>query len=105
MRQLFFSFYFLLSGIAIFSQNNLFSLQIITDDKPSVHGFSYWQQLKVVSKDTSFTYQLHSSTPDVISNLKPGIYKIAVSSVFNHYISKKIELHKKTAPLKFSGLN
>lgn len=88
-----------------FSQNNLFSLQIKTDDKPSLHGFSYWQQIKVVSKDTSFTYRLHTANPDVISNLKPGTYKVAVFSIFNHHISKKTELNKKTPLLKFTGVN
>lgn len=88
----------------LFSQSGELSLQIKTDDKPSLHGFSYWQQIKVVSKDTSFTYKLHTGNPDVIKGLKTGAYKIAVASVFNHYISKKIELTGKTPLLKFTGL-
>ena len=89
----------------LFSQSNNYSLQIKTDDKPSLHGFSYWQQIKVVSKDTSFTYRLHTGNPDEIKNLKAGTYKVAVLSLFNHYISKKIILNKKTPLIKFSGLS
>src|ERR1700758_1734395 len=98
-------FFLILFCNQVFAQDNTFSLEIKTDDKPSQHGFSYWQQIKLVSKDTSFTYQLHTSTPDVIKNLKGGTYKIAVSSMFNHYVSKKIVLNKKTPALKFSGLS
>jgi len=104
MQKIIFSFCLTLLCSPFFSQNNLLSLQIKTDDKPSLHGFSYWQQIKIVSKDTSFTYRLHTANPDVIKNLKPGTYKIAVSSLFNHYISKKIELNKKTPLIKFTGL-
>jgi hypothetical protein len=104
MNKLFFAFCLCCFSFLSFSQNNLLSLQIKTDDKPSLHGFSYWQHIKVVSKDTSFVYHLHTGNPDVIANLKPGTYKVAVSSIFNHYISKKIGLNKKTPLLKFSGL-
>ena len=105
MRKIIFSFCLIILYATFFSQNNSFSLQIKTDDKPSFHGFSYWQQIKVVSKDTSFTYRLHTANPDVIKNLKPGTYKIAVTSLFNHYIGKKIELNKKTPLIKFAGLS
>lgn len=105
MKKLFFAFCLCCLSFFSFSQNNLLSLQIKTDDKPSLHGFSYWQHIKIVSKDTSFVYHLHTGNPDVIANLKPGTYKIAVSSIFNHYISKKIELNKKTPLIKFSGLS
>jgi hypothetical protein len=104
MKKLFFLFCIISCVAVLQAQNNLCSLQIKTDDKPSLHGFSYWQQIKVVSKDTSFTYRLHTGNPDVIANLKPGTYKVAVTSVFNHYISKKIELNKKTPLIKFAGL-
>ncbi len=104
MQKIIFPFCLFFLCSSLFSQNNLLSLQIKTDDKPSLHGFSYWQQIKVVSKDTSFTYRLHTANPDIIKNLKPGTYKIAISSLFNHYISKKIELNKKTPLLKFAGL-
>jgi hypothetical protein len=104
MNKLFFAFCLCFISFFSFSQSNLLSLQIKTDDKPSLHGFSYWQHIKVVSKDTSFVCHLHTGNPDVIANLKPGTYKVAVSSVFNHYISKKIELNKKTPLIKFAGL-
>lgn len=87
-----------------FSQNTRCSAQVKTDDKPSLHGFSYWQHIKVVSKDTSFLYRLHTSNPDIIPNLKPGAYKIGIVSVFNHYMSKKVEVSSATPQVKFSGL-
>ena len=90
--------------MSAFSQNNLLTLQIKTDDVPSVHGFSYWQKIKIVSKDTSITCRLHAANPDEIKGLKPGTYKIAILSVFNHNISKKIEVNKKTPLVKFTGL-
>ena len=105
MKILFFSFFLFLFTPLLFSQSNAHSLLIKTDDKPSLHGFSYWQQIKVVSKDTSFTYRLHKGNPDEIKNLKAGTYKVAILSLFNHYISKKIVLNKKTPLIKFSGLS
>src|SRR5579872_2988206 len=103
MKKTLFSFCFTILCHILFAQNTC-SLQIKTDDKPSIHGFSYWQYIKVVSKDTSFIYKLHTANPDVIPDLKAGTYKIAVTSLFNHYSSKKVELNKKTPLLKFAGL-
>ena len=79
-------------------------MQIKTDDKISIHGFSYWKELKITSKDTSFTYPLHTKNPDVISNLKQGNYTVTISSVFNTRSSKKVALQKKSTLLKFTGL-
>ncbi|MGZ3902832.1 MAG: hypothetical protein ACXVC6_04005 [Bacteroidia bacterium] len=103
MRHLILIFAAFLCGNA-FSQNARCSAQVKTDDKPSLHGFSYWQYIKIVSKDTSFLYRLHTSNPDVIQNLKPGSYKIGIVSVFNHYLSKKVEVNSALPAVKFNGL-
>jgi hypothetical protein len=83
-----------------FSQKKA-ELQITTDDKPSLHGFSYWQQIHVHSKDTSFTCRLHTARPDVLKGLKHGSYTVSISSVFHHSVSKKISVPKNTVA-KFS---
>lgn len=87
-----------------FAQTARFNLTLKTDDKITIHGFSYWQEMHVRSKDTSFTYQLHRSNPDVIKNLKPGAYQLTAVSLFNHRISKKVQLKKKTPLVKIKGL-
>lgn len=69
-----------------------------------MHGFCYWQEMLVKSKDTSFTYRLHSGNPDVIKNLKPGSYQLTTQSLFNHRVTKKVELNKKTPLVKIKGL-
>ena len=104
MKKLFFCVYLVFLCSSFFAQTQRFSLQIKTDDKPTAHGFSYWQQIKIASKDTSFFYHLHTTSPDVIKNLQTGTYTITVSSLFNHHVSKKIELTKKTPLVKFTGL-
>ncbi len=95
---------FVISFSAI-SQTKRVELQIKTDDKISVHGFSYWQQVNIKSVDTSFSLSLHKKNPDVISNLKAGNYTVSVTSVFNTQVSKKVSLQKKTTLLKFTGLS
>jgi hypothetical protein len=80
------------------------SLSVKTDDKITMHGFCYWQELQLKSKDTSFTYKLHSGNPDVIKNLKPGTYTLTARSLFNNVLCKKVEVNKKTPLVKFKGL-
>ena len=99
--------YFLIFIAFCFSvkaQTKRVELQIKTDDKISVHGFSYWKEIKIASKDTSFTYPLHTKNPDVIPNLKQGNYEVTIQSIFNIRVSKKIVLQKKVTLLKFTGL-
>jgi|GEM_PF-2334163 len=102
MRSYFFAFIALCFSVK--AQTKRAELQVKTDDKISVHGFSYWKELKINSKDTSFTYPLHTKNPDVIPDLKQGNYTVTVSSVFNIRVSKKVNLQKKSALLKFTGL-
>ena len=90
---------FVISFSAI-SQTKRVELQIKTDDKISVHGFSYWQQVNIKSVDTSFSLSLHKKNPDVISNLKAGNYTVSVTSVFNTQVSKKVSLQKKNNAFK-----
>lgn len=104
MKNILVSFCVIFLTSTLFSQNNRFSLQIKSDDKPTLHGFSYWRNIKITSKDTSFSSSLHRANPDVFKNLKGGTYSITVSSLFNHHVSKKIELNKKTRLIKISGL-
>src|SRR5438132_279876 len=105
MKGVLFSFCFLLLNIPFFSQNKRATLQIKTDDKPSMHGFSYWQEIKISSKDTSFSASLHRSNPDVFKNLKPESYTVTISSLFNHIVSKKILFNTKTPVIKITGLS
>lgn len=69
-----------------------------------MHGFCYWQELKVKGKDTSFTARLHHGNPDEIKGLKPGPYILTAISLFGHTVSKKIDLSKKTPLVNFKGL-
>lgn len=103
MRYLFLLLATFFCGV-ILSQNTRCTMQIKTDDKPSLHGFSYWRHIKVVSKDTAFVYRLHTANPDAIAGLKPGAYKVGVVSIFNHYVSKKVELNSASPVIKFNGL-
>ncbi|MEO8761103.1 MAG: hypothetical protein ABI448_09440 [Bacteroidia bacterium] len=86
------------------AQTKRVELKIKTDDKISIHGFIYWQQLQITSEDTSFIYQLHTKKPNITLNLKQGNYTVTVSSVFNTRVSKKVSLQKKSTCLKFTGL-
>ncbi len=104
MKNIFFSFCFIFFSTASFSQSKRLPLQLKSDDKPSLHGFSYWQQIKISAKDTSFTTSLHRANPDVFKNLKAGVYTITISSLFNHHVSKEIALNKKTPLTKITGL-
>lgn len=88
--------------LSLFSQRH--SLSVKTDDKITIHGFSYWQELRVKSKDTSFTYRLHQGNPDVIKNLKAGTYELTALSLFNHKITKKTSVPVKTATVAVKGL-
>lgn len=99
-----FFFLLLVFSFSVKAQTNRVELQVKADDKISVHGFSYWKELKIKSADTSFNYPLHIKNPDVIPNLKTGNYTVTLVSVFNTQISKKITLQKKTTLLKFTGL-
>jgi len=104
MKKFLFCFALVLAYTISSGQNKRYSLSLKTDDKITMHGFSYWQELQVRSKDTSFTYRLHSGNPDVIKNLKPGSYQLTARSLFNHTITKKVELGKKTPFIKMKGL-
>jgi|SRR6185437_1507047 len=97
-------FILLIFSFSIKAQTKRVELEIKTDDKISVHGFSYWKELKIKSADTFFSYPLHTKNPDIINNLKAGNYTITVTSVFNTHISKKVSLQKKTTLFKFAGL-
>jgi hypothetical protein len=97
-------FLLLIVSFSIEAQIKRVELQIKTDDKISVHGFSYWKELKIKSTDTSFSYPLHTKNPDIIPNLKTGNYTITITSVFNTLVSKKANLQKKITLLKFTGL-
>jgi hypothetical protein len=87
------------------AQKDKFQIQITADDKESIHGFSFWNEIKVVSKDTSFYYSLHSYTPDTVTITKKGIYTVSCKSVFNHSISKSVEIKKKgKTKIKLQGM-
>ena len=102
-KHLFIIFYF--APLALFQQSNNYALEIHTDDKSTLHGFSYWGEVKITSKDTSFYYALHSSNPDKIEGLKKGMYTVTCTSVFNHSVSKVVDLgKKKLSKIKFKGL-
>ena len=99
-----FFFLFIILSFSVKAQTKRVELQIKTDDKISVHGFSYWKQLQIKSADTIFSYPLHTKNPDVIPNLKAGNYTITVVSVFNTQVRKKVNLQKKTTLVKLTGL-
>ena len=91
-------------SFSVKAQTKRVELQINTDDKISVHGFSYWKELKIKSADTSFSNSLHAKSPEVIPNLKAGNYTVTVVSIFNTQVSKEVNLQKKATLLKFTGL-
>lgn len=92
-----------LLSFSLFAQVKRCNLAVKTDAKISKHGFPYWQELQVASKDTAFTYRLHQAKPDVIKNLKAGAYQVTAVSLFNHRVSKKANLKKK-GTVKIKGL-
>lgn len=96
--------FFVFVSAGLFAQQKRYTLKVKADDKISLHGFTYWSELKVSSKDTSFYYPLHAQNPDVLKGLKAGDYTVRIASVFDTRISKKVTLQK-NATLKFSGLN
>ncbi len=93
----------LLASLPLFSQKRV-TLSVRPDDKITMHGFCYWQEVLVSSKDTSFTAKLHRNNPDEIRNLKPGSYKLIARSLFNHRVVKKIRVSAKTCDIKLKGL-
>ena len=97
---------FFLLPLALFQQVNNRAIEIIADDKPTIHGFSYWGEVKISSKDTNFYYALHSNKPDIIGGLKPDVYTITFTSIFNKSVAKIVDLNKKKkCKVKFKGLN
>jgi hypothetical protein len=93
----------LLASVSLFAQSKKISLS--TDDKKSQHGFSFWTDVKVQSKDTSFYYLLHAEKHDVIEVLKPGDYTLTFNSVFGDKVKKQISIgSKKKYKLKVKGL-
>jgi hypothetical protein len=99
----FFSLLLILS-VSVKAQTKRVELQIKTDDKISIHGFSYWKELQIKSADTSFNYLLHTKNPNAIPNLKAGNYTVTIVSIFNTQVSKKVNLQKKSTHVKFTGL-
>ena len=104
MKKALFSFTFIFISAFLSAQKQRLSLSVKPDDKITIHGFCYWQELLIKSKDTSFTHRLHSANPELIKNLKQGAYTVTAVSVFNHHVSKKIQLGKKTPLVKINGL-
>ncbi len=104
LKQLVLSAFALLLPFSLFQQSN-YSLLISTDDKPLENGFTYWTEVKISSKDTSFYYALHSRNPEKLEGLKAGSYTVTFTSVFNHSIVKIVELgRKKQTTVKVKGL-
>lgn len=81
-------------------------ITLCTDDKTTLHNFSFWLDVKVKSADTSFFYALHSNKKDVIEVLKEGKYTLTFNSIFGDKITKEIVIGKKAKyKLKAKGLN
>ncbi|MBK6835886.1 MAG: hypothetical protein IPG89_17110 [Bacteroidetes bacterium] len=81
-------------------------ITLCTDDKTTLHNFSFWLDVKVKSADTSFFYALHSNKKDVIEVLKEGKYTLTFNSIFGDKITKEIVIGKKAKyKLKVKGLN
>jgi hypothetical protein len=97
----FLTFFFFLILSFGFSQKKLFSLTLKTDDQNSQHGCSYWQDVKISSKDTNFIYKLHNNAGDKIDSLPAGEYVVTISSVFAQKVTKKVSLVKNET-VKFS---
>lgn len=80
-------------------------ITLCTDDKTTLHNFSFWLDVKVKSADTSFFYALHSNKKDVIEVLKEGKYTLTFNSIFGDKITKEIVVGKKSKyKLKVKGL-
>lgn len=80
-------------------------ITLCTDDKTTLHNFSFWLDVKVKSVDTSFFYALHSNKKDVIEVLKEGKYTLTFNSIFGDKITKEIVVGKKSKyKLKVKGL-
>lgn len=103
MKKILFLFLLSLSGPCIIAQGRI-SVSVMPDDKITMHGFCYWQNMEVRSKDTSFACKLHHASPDVIKNLQPGTYTFTAQSVFNGHLSKKVSISKKGSSVKLKGL-
>lgn len=104
MKKVVFSFCLIAISMQFFAQTKRHSLEVKSDDKPGAHGFSFWQQVKINSKDTSIVASLHGNKPTVLKNLKAETYTVTATSLFNHHIQKKVELNKGNSFIKLSGL-
>jgi hypothetical protein len=94
----------LLVSSSVFAQS-IKKISLSTDDKKSQHGFSFWTDVKVQSKDTSFYYLLHAQKSDVIEVVQPGDYTLTFNSVFGDKVKKQISIgSKKKYKLKVKGL-
>ncbi len=104
MRTLLFICSFVLFSQNQFAQNNCV-INISADDEVSMHGFSFWPEIKLSSSDTTIYYILHARSPEQITDLKPGVYTAKLTSIFGHEIIKTVDLTKKNvATLAFKGL-
>lgn len=92
-----------LFAMTVFSQGRI-NVSVAPDDKITMHGFCYWQELFVKSKDTSFNYKLHSGAPDMLKNIKPGAYTLYASSVLGNRVKKKVSVSAKSGVVKLKGL-
>ncbi len=97
-------FLLLVFAFSVKAQIKHIELEVKTDDKISVHGFSYWKELNIKSADTAFNYSLDTKKTKIIPNLKADNYTVTITSVFNTQISKQVTLQKKNTLLKFTGL-
>ena len=99
------SILFFLASLAAFAQ---VSKKIIlhTDDKITLHNFSFWSDVQVQSADTSFFYALHSQKKDAIEIFKEGKYTLTFNSVFGHKITQEVVIGKKKKyTVKIKGLD
>lgn len=81
-------------------------ISLCTDDKATLHNFSFWLDVQVKSVDTSFFYALHSNKKDVIEVLKEGKYTLTFNSIFGDKIRKEIVIGPKAKyKVKVKGLN
>lgn len=81
-------------------------ISLCTDDKATLHNFSFWLDVQVKSADTSFFYALHSNKKDVIEVLKEGKYTLTFNSIFGDKITKEIVIGPKAKyKVKVKGLN
>ena len=109
------SVFFILTFCILFSQKS-FSLQLKTDDKTSVHGISYWKDVKIIGADTIILLNSDELPEKKITGLKKGTYTIIFISLFGQQITKRVsvnsdtfvkakleKLNKKISPLVFSS--